>query len=132
MPGYLDHATIVASDLERSIAFYDAALGALEIGRVAEYGDQEHDDAPIDAVAWGTSERALLWVVKGETPTQHAHLRLRADSRAQVEAFHRAASEVGGQSRSLPRRWAIYRDGEFSAVVADPDGNSVEAVSAES
>ena len=132
MPGSFDHATIVASDLERSVAFYDAALGALEIRRVAEFGDQEDEDAPVDAVAWGTAEHAVLWVVKGDAPTQHAHLRLRAENRAQVEQFHRAASEVGGLSRSVPRRWAIYRDGEFSAVVADPDGNSVEAVSAES
>ena len=132
MPGSFDHATIVASDLQRSVAFYDAAFGALDIARIAEYGDEEEDDAPVDAVAWGTSEQAVLWVVKGDAPTRHAHLRLRADSRSQVEEFHRAASEVGGRSGSAPRRWAIYREGEFSAVVLDPDGNSVEAVSAES
>ena len=62
---YLDHATIVASNLDRSVAFYDAALGALDIGRIAEYGDEEDEDAPVDAVAWGTPERALLWVVTG-------------------------------------------------------------------
>lgn len=139
MPATLDHATIVASDLERSARFYDAALGALGVGRLVEFGDEEEDDPPIEAVAWGEPapdgpDRVLLWVVVGDSDhpaTRNVHLRLRADSRSAVEAFHRAAVEAGGSSCAGPRRWAIYRPGEFTAVVADPDGNRVEAVSQE-
>jgi predicted lactoylglutathione lyase len=58
-------------------------------------------------------------------------MRLSADSRAQVETFHVAALEAGGTDYAAPRRWALYRSGEFNAIVADPAGNLVEAVAAE-
>jgi catechol 2,3-dioxygenase-like lactoylglutathione lyase family enzyme len=34
----LDHVTITAADLPASLAFYDAALGALGLTRVVEFG----------------------------------------------------------------------------------------------
>jgi predicted lactoylglutathione lyase len=56
---------------------------------------------------------------------------MRADSRAQVETFARAAAASGGSVHTAPRRWALYRRGEFNAIVSDPDGNLIEAVAAE-
>jgi catechol 2,3-dioxygenase-like lactoylglutathione lyase family enzyme len=132
VPTDLDHATICASDFTASLAFYDAALGALGLVRVAEYGDEEEDDPSIEAAGWGLSGAApLLWLVAADAPTQAAHLCLRARSRAQVETFHAAALSAGGRSQDAPRRWAIFRQGDFNAVVCDPDGNRIEAVAAE-
>jgi hypothetical protein len=48
-----------------------------------------------------------------------------------VEAFYAAGAAAGGRPHDAPRRWAIFRRGEFNAVVADPDGNRIEAVSGE-
>lgn len=132
MPARLDHATICASDFTASLAFYDAALGALGLVRVAEYGDEEEEDASVEAAGWGPSDAApLLWLVAADLPTQAAHVCLRAQSRAEVEAFHAAALGAGGRSHDAPRRWAIFRQGEFNAVVCDPDGNRIEAVATE-
>ena len=50
---------------------------------------------------------------------------------SEVEAFHAAGLAAGGTNASAPRRWPIYRRGEFNAVLRDPDGNAVEAVSPE-
>ena len=147
----IDHVTITVADLARSAAFYDAALGALGLRRTVELGDEEEDDAAVEAIAWGEpgegepgqaqpgqgepeqgrSGRAALWAVAGTRPTSGLHLCLRARTRAEVEAFHAAAVAAGGRSHDAPRRWPIFRTGEFNAIVLDPDGNLIEAVAPE-
>ncbi|MDT4934486.1 MAG: hypothetical protein QOK11_2378, partial [Pseudonocardiales bacterium] len=56
MPATLDHATIVASGFAASLAFYDAALGALGLVRAAEFGDEEEEDADVEAAGWGLTD----------------------------------------------------------------------------
>jgi len=137
----IDHVTITVADLARSAAFYDAALGALGLRRTVELGDEEEGDAAVEAIAWGEPEqgepehgepvRAALWLVAGTRPTSGLHACLRARTRADVEAFHAAALAAGGRSHDAPRRWPIFRAGEFNAIVLDPDGNLIEAVAPE-
>jgi catechol 2,3-dioxygenase-like lactoylglutathione lyase family enzyme len=127
----LDHVTLTTGDVARAAAFYDAALGALGLRRVVELVDEEEDGAAVEAVAWGSVERAVLWVVAGRPATSGLHVCLAAPDRAAVEAFHAAALAAGGTSHDAPRRWPIYRAGRFNAIVADPDGNLVEAVAPE-
>jgi catechol 2,3-dioxygenase-like lactoylglutathione lyase family enzyme len=99
--GRLEHLTITASDLVAALAFYDAALGALGLVRLDELVDEEEDDAPVEAAAWGSRDgQRVLWVVTS-------------------------------WNRSTPRRWTIYRRGEYGATVVDPDGNLIEAVTDE-
>ena len=128
----LDSLTLTAPDLAPVLAFYDAALPPLGFERVAELVDEEEDGAPVEAVGWGAAGRdATVWIVAGAGPTTGLHLRFRADSAVQVETFHAAAVQGGGVTFTAPRRWAIYRRGEFNAIVRDPLGNLVEAVAPE-
>jgi catechol 2,3-dioxygenase-like lactoylglutathione lyase family enzyme len=128
----LDHVTVTAADFAASFAFYDAALGALGLVRLTELVDEEEDDPPVEAAAWGRpDEVGIVWLVTGRRPTSGLHVRLRADSRHQVETFHADALRAGGAPHAAPRRWALYRRGEFNAIVADPAGNLIEAVAAE-
>ena len=128
----LAQVTVTASDFPASLAFYDAVLGALGLVRLAELVDEEEDDGPLEAVGWGEPDTApVLWLTGAHAPTSGLHLRLAAASRAQVEAFHRAGLATGGVSHSAPRRWALYRRGEFGASLTDPDGNVLEAVAPE-
>jgi catechol 2,3-dioxygenase-like lactoylglutathione lyase family enzyme len=132
VPARFDHVTITATDFAASLRFYDAALAPLGLVRLHELGDEEEDDAAVEAAAFGPADGApVLWLVSGPAPTRAAHIALRADRREAVERFHAVALESGGSSRSAPRRWPIYRRGDFNALVADPDGNLVEAVSGE-
>jgi catechol 2,3-dioxygenase-like lactoylglutathione lyase family enzyme len=64
-------------------------------------------------------------------PTSDLHLALQVGSPDAVRAFHEAGVSAGGTSHGTPRRWPIIRRGEFTAMVADPDGNLIEAVSPE-
>lgn len=130
----LDHVTVTvaADDFTARLRFYDAALAALGLARVVELVDEEEDDSALEAVAWGPDDGAgLVWLVIGDRPTSGLHIRLRVDARDQVEAFHAAAVQAGGAEHAPPRRWVLYRRGEFNAIVADPAGNLLEAVTAE-
>lgn len=128
----LDNVTITAADFPVALGFYDAVLGALGLVRLDELVDEEEEDAAVEAVAWGRPDgRGVMWLVSGGTPTTGLHVRLRANSPAQVEAFHAAGVQAGGVAHAAPRRWPIYRRGEFNAIVRDPQGNLIEAVSAE-
>lgn len=128
----IDHVTITAADFAAGLAFYDAALGALDLVRVDELVDEEEAEPDVEAAAWGPpGGPGLVWLVTGGLPTVGLHLRLATNSRLQVEAFHEAAVGAGGESYAAPRRWTPYRRGEFNAIVRDPGGNLVEAVAAE-
>jgi catechol 2,3-dioxygenase-like lactoylglutathione lyase family enzyme len=132
VPSRLDHVTITAGDFAASLAFYDAALSALGWSRTLELGDEEEDDPEVEAVGWGAPDSdASLWLVTGTVPTAGLHLALQVGSAAMVETFHSAAIANGGTSHDAPRRWAIIRRGQFNAIVADPDGNLIEAVAPE-
>lgn len=129
---HLDHVTVTASDFAASLAFYDAALGALGLERVAEHLDEEEDEATIEAAGWGADGGSpVLWLVAGSRATHGLHVRIAVKSRVEVEAFHRAGVAAGGADHAGPRRWVLYRAGEFNAIVADPDGNLIEAVAPE-
>jgi catechol 2,3-dioxygenase-like lactoylglutathione lyase family enzyme len=129
VPAVLSHVTVSATDFAASLAFYDAALAALGLERLAEFGDEEEADAPVEAAAWG-SEQPVLWLVQG-VPTQHVHLAFATTDRQAVDAFHAAAVAAGGVSSAAPRRWVIYRRGRYGAIVRDPDGNLVEVTAPE-
>jgi len=131
VPSPLDHVTLVASDLPASLAFYDAVLGELGLERAVDLLDEE-DDEPVEAAGWGRpGAPASLWVVTGARPSAGVHLAFAAADAATVERFHAAALAHGGTSHDAPRRWPLYRRGTFNAIVADPDGNLVEAIAPE-
>jgi catechol 2,3-dioxygenase-like lactoylglutathione lyase family enzyme len=128
----LDHVTVTASDFARSLAFYDAALEPLGLLRLQELGDEEEERIELEAAAFGAQDGpAVFWLVSGTVVTRGLHVAFHAGDRAQVETFHAAALAAGGTSHGAPRRWPIFRRGEFNAIVRDPDGNLVEAVSGE-
>jgi catechol 2,3-dioxygenase-like lactoylglutathione lyase family enzyme len=57
-----------------------------------------------------------------------AHVAFIAESRAQVDEFHRAALAHGGSDAGPPGLRPEYDANYYGAFVRDPDGNKVEAV----
>jgi catechol 2,3-dioxygenase-like lactoylglutathione lyase family enzyme len=126
----IDHMTVTATDLARSGAFYDGALAPLGFRRVAEYVDPEdEEEAGVEAIGYAT-ERAptSVWLVSGTAPTHNVHIAFRASDAGAVDRFYAAALQSGGRESQAPRRWEIYRPGYYGALVADPDGNLIEAL----
>lgn len=60
-------------------------------------------------------------------PGNHLHLMFNANSRADVEAFHRAALSGGGIESAAPGYQGPEAMGYYAALVFDPDGNTLEA-----
>jgi catechol 2,3-dioxygenase-like lactoylglutathione lyase family enzyme len=113
-----DHVQIRVRDVEASVAFYTAVLETLGIPPLWE-SDQG-------------AQFANLVVVADDEPSGPVHIAFVADSREQVDAFHRAGIEAGGQDNGPPGVRERYSSDEggryYAAFVLDLDGNNVEAV----
>lgn len=120
----IDHTGIGVSDVARSAMFYDAALGALGLRRVAQLGDGA------DAVGYGV-EYPVFWIDRFHSHSQKQHTAFSAKSRAEVDAFHAAALSNRGTDNGAPGLRdpkTGYPAGYYAAFVYDPDGNNMEAV----
>jgi len=117
----VDHIGFAVADYERSKAFYARALEPLGVTLVMEFGGA--------AAAFGKSGRPSFFVEgHGEPVRGRLHIALRAETRAQVDAFHAAALEAGGTDNGAPGVRAAYHPDYYGAYVLDPDGNNIEAV----
>lgn len=133
----IDHTGIGVSDITKAAKFYDAALGALGLKRVARitktFGVTHNDNDPeLAGVAYGVSF-PIFWIDLFHPHGVKQHTAFRARSRDEVQAFHRVAIASGGQDHGAPGvRSGGYPPGYFAAFVLDPDGNNIEAVLRES
>jgi catechol 2,3-dioxygenase-like lactoylglutathione lyase family enzyme len=126
----IDHTGIGVADVARAAAFYDAALNALGLRRVAQL--PEKDGA--DAVGYGVNY-PVFWIDRFHPHGVKQHTAFVAQSRAAVDAFHAAALKANGTDNGPPalRDTAEgYPPGYYAAFVLDPDGNNIEAVFRES
>jgi catechol 2,3-dioxygenase-like lactoylglutathione lyase family enzyme len=118
----LDHVGLVVADYQRSKAFYEIALAPLGLRLLMEFSGA--------AAGFGKDDggRTSFFIeAHGEPVRGRLHIALRAESRAQVDAFHAAAVEAGGTDNGGPGlRW--YHADYYGAYVLDPDGNNIEAV----
>jgi catechol 2,3-dioxygenase-like lactoylglutathione lyase family enzyme len=115
----VDHMTIPVGDLERSVAFYRAAL-------VEGMGWTEIDEEGAPAFGPPGSEDVIL--VEGGPLTPPIHLAFAADNYAQVEGFYREGLAAGGIDNGAPGPRLKYSPGYHGAFLLDPDGHNVEAV----
>src|SRR3981189_2233108 len=94
----IDHTGIGVSNVARSAAFYDAALGALGLRRVMQL--PENDGA--DAVGYGV-DYPIFWIDRFHPHGVKQHTAFAAKNRAQVDAFQAAALKAGGTDNGSPR-----------------------------
>ena len=120
----IDHTGIGVSSVERSVAFYDAALGALDLERVAEITE----DGAIQAAGYGKGDYPVYWIDVFHPHSQRQHTAFIARSFEQVRAFHAAGIAAGGTDNGAPGPREIYPPSWRVAFVLDPDGNNIEAI----
>jgi catechol 2,3-dioxygenase-like lactoylglutathione lyase family enzyme len=119
------YVTIGSNNLERAQAFYDAALAPLGLKR------RKQDDVEIGYGAENDS-RCRLWVVtpydrNAATIGNGSMVALDAQSRADVDAFYKAALAHGGTDEGAPGL-RPFHESFYAAYVRDPDGNKLSAV----
>ena len=122
----LDHTGYSVTDIDKSKRFYLAALTPLSITVVMEVTvEQSGKDAH---VGFGANGRPFFWIGTGAKQPGPVHVAFSAASRAQVEAFYKAAMSAGGRDNGAPGIRAHYHPNYYGAFVLDPDGNNIEAV----
>ncbi|SDG20206.1 VOC family protein [Pelagibacterium luteolum] len=109
----IDHLHLRVADLEKSRAFYRAALGAL--GREITHEDENH---------FASDE---LFVDKADGYVSRVHLAFQTTGPEMIKAFYEAALAAGGTDNGAPGE-RNYHPGYYACFVLDPDGNNIEAV----
>ncbi|MDB5259054.1 MAG: gloA [Candidatus Taylorbacteria bacterium] len=112
-----DHIGISVSNLEKSKAFYAAALNPLGIAIKMEFEGE--------VVGFG-KERPMFWVSEGK-PGQ-THVAFAAANKDVVDAFYAEAIHAGGKDNGKPEYQKDYSPGYYAAFAYDLDGNNIEAV----
>ena len=124
----IDHLTVDVSDYARSKTFYEKLLAPLGITLVMEHGP---------AAGFGKNGKPELWINGSKSSFQTdahrksitpVHVALRAESRAEVDAFHAAGLSAGAEDFGAPGLRPVYHAGYYGGFVLDPDGHNVEAV----
>ena len=117
-----DHVKFGASDYAASRAFFLKALEPLGVKIAAEgvptYG--------IEMVR--PNDNASLIIFQTPEKPAHLHLAFKAETRAQVEAFYRAALAAGARDNGPPGLRPHYHANYYAAFVIGPDGHNIEAV----
>jgi catechol 2,3-dioxygenase-like lactoylglutathione lyase family enzyme len=121
VPRVVDHVGFAVADYGRGKAFYEKAFAPLGVTLLMEFGGA--------AAGFGKGGRPSFFIeAHGEPVRGRLHIALRAETRAQVDAFHWAATEAGGTDNGAPGVRAIYHPDYYGAYVLDLDGNNIEAV----
>ncbi|NPT35327.1 VOC family protein [Paraburkholderia xenovorans] len=121
----LDHIILSVSDVERSLAFYDAALKPLNIRYFMPYkGENSHPDL----WGFGDGQRAIFWLKQGKPYPEAIHWGFMAPDNNTVDEFYKAAILAGARDNISPRARLEYYSGYYAADVFDPDGYSFEVV----
>ncbi len=121
-PSLMSHVSLGTNDFDRAVAFYEAALqplggrrlmdhpGAAAFGKVyPEFWIQRPHDGEPASVGNGT------------------HVGFMANSKAEVDAFWRAAQAAGATPDGAPGPREEYGAPYYGCFVRDLDGNKVEA-----
>ncbi|MEQ8446737.1 MAG: VOC family protein [Pelagibacterium sp.] len=109
----IDHIHLRVADLEKSRAFYRAALAAL--GREITHESERHFSAD------------ELFVDAADGYVTRVHLAFQTDGHEMVKRFYDAALAAGGTDNGAPGE-RPYHPGYYACFVFDPDGNNIEAV----
>ncbi len=101
-----DHMILTVSNVERSLAFYEAALKPLNIKFFLPYkGEGDHPDL----WGFGDGKRAFFWIKQGKPGPASIQWGFMAENNGEVDEFYRAAIS-------------------YAADIFDPDGYSFEVV----
>ena len=116
-----DHVKFGVSDFAASKLFFLKALEPLGIAVASE-------GPPTYGVELCTHSNASLCLFQTHEKPAHLHLAFVAESRQQVDAFYRAALEVGAKDNGAPGLRPQYHANYYAAFVIGPDGHNVEVV----
>src|SRR5437899_5555899 len=96
----LDQMILTVSDVERSLAFYEAALKPLNIKFFMPY---KGEDGHPDLWGFGDGKRAFFWIKQGKPDPAAIHWGFKAEDERKVDEFYEAAMSSGARDNISPR-----------------------------
>jgi catechol 2,3-dioxygenase-like lactoylglutathione lyase family enzyme len=123
----IDHLGIGVSDYERAKAFYTEALAPLGITLIMEVGP-EHTGNQVHACGFGKNGKPEFWIGSDGKTDPPVHVAFVAESKAEVDAFYKAALRAGARDNGSPGLRPQYHPNYYGAFVLDLDGHNIEAV----
>jgi predicted lactoylglutathione lyase len=73
-------------------------------------------------------EKPFLWIGGAGKTQPPMHIAIRAEDRAEVDAFYKAALVAGGTDNGAPGLSPHYHPNYYGAFIIDPEGHNLEAV----
>jgi catechol 2,3-dioxygenase-like lactoylglutathione lyase family enzyme len=122
----IDHIGLTSSDFDKSKAFYQAALAPIRYSLLMEFPAAV--TGTTDVAGFGEADKPDFWISRGQQHPARVHVAFAVDSRAMVDAFHKAALAAGGIDNGGPGLRPHYHPNYYGAFVLDPDGHNIEAV----
>lgn len=122
----IDHTGVNISDPIKSRAFYEQALAPLGYAMLVQVPVAV--TGGITVMGYGVAPKPDFWTAEGTPNEPRIHIAFRADTRAQVDEFYKAALAAGGTDNGAPGPRPHYHEHYYGAFVLDPDGHNIEAV----
>jgi catechol 2,3-dioxygenase-like lactoylglutathione lyase family enzyme len=116
-----DHVKFGVTDFAASRNFYLKALEPIGIKIVGE-------GEPSYGIELSSDDSTSLCLCQSDEKPAHLHIAFKAATRAQVDAFHRAALAAGGKDHGAPGLRPHYHANYYAAFVIGPDGHNIEVV----
>ena len=108
----IDHTGVSVADVAKSKAFYRSALAPLGYEMLMEWES---------FAGFGVAPKPDFWIGAGKPNVPPIHVAFRAETRAQVDAFYKAALAAGGRDNGPPGPRPIYHPNYYGAFVLDHD-----------
>src|SRR3954464_7064052 len=102
----LDHITVEVKDLKAARAFYTAALRPLGMRINLDFKS---------AFGMGSRKENIFWLARDRKASGGGHYALRVEHRPEVDAFHAAALEAGGDDNGAPGPRPDYGPSYYAA-----------------
>lgn len=127
--GSLNHLSLTVTDRDQSEPFYDAILQFMgyQIAEKTEEFTLWWSEAA-GAILIGSAKPDCLNKTHDRYSPGLHHFAFNADSREQVDTFHKLLLDIGATILDPPAEYNHYAPGYYAVFFADPDGIKLELV----
>jgi catechol 2,3-dioxygenase-like lactoylglutathione lyase family enzyme len=131
----IDHVYISVSDIDKSLAFYFAALKPLGWKIFGNYDSASGPESVPDlygigddVYGSGDAVGSSIWLRQRKPGESGLYLGIVCDTNELVDDAYAAAIDAGGTDEGEPADRTYFAPGYYAANVADFDGNHLEFV----
>ncbi len=131
----IDHVYISVTNIDKSLAFYLAALKPLGWKAFGNYDSASGPESVPslygigdDVFGSGKAVGSSIWLRQRKPGETGLYLGIVCDSNDLVDAAYRAAIKAGGTDEGAPADRTYFASGYYAANIADFDGNRLEFV----